>query len=61
MEGAYFVMNIFGGFLFHMLWEAKARYILGYFVLLLPLAAFGLNEILKKTDGLYRKRRGQEV
>lgn len=61
MEGAYFVMNLFGGFLFHMLWEAKARYILGYFVLLLPLAAFGLNEILKKADSLYRKKRGQEV
>ncbi len=47
---AYFVLNIFGGFLFHMIWEAQARYILGYFVLMLPLAAFGLNEILNKID-----------
>ena len=50
LEKAYFVLNIFGGFLFHMIWEAQARYVLGYFVLMLPLAAFGLNEILKKID-----------
>lgn len=50
LERSYFVLNIFGGFLFHMIWEAQARYILGYFVLMLPLAAFGLNEILKKID-----------
>lgn len=55
LERAYFVLNIFGGFLFHMIWEAQARYILGYFVLMLPLAAFGLNEILKKMDQ-YRKK-----
>lgn len=36
------MLNIFGGFLFHMLWEAQARYILGYFILLLPLTAYGL-------------------
>ena len=40
---AYFILNIFGGFLFHMLWEAQSRYILGYFVLMLPLAACGCN------------------
>ena len=46
LERAYFVLNIFGGFLFHMIWEAQARYILGYFVLMLPLAAWGLERIL---------------
>lgn len=50
LERAYFVLNIFGGFLFHMIWEAQARYILGYFVLMLPLAAFGLNKILLKIN-----------
>ena len=46
---AYFMLNIFDGFLFHMLWEAQARYILGYFVLLLPLAACGLYFPCDKT------------
>ena len=54
LEKAYFVLNIFGGFLFHMLWEAQSRYILGYFVLMLPLAAWGLDKIL---NGLSRVRR----
>lgn len=51
LENAYFVLNIFGGILFHMLWEAKSRYVMGYFVLMLPLAAYGcskLIELLKK-------------
>lgn len=50
---AYYILNIFGGFLFHMIWEAQSRYILGYFVLMLPLAACGCERLLawieKKT------------
>lgn len=38
------VITVFGGFLFHMIWEAKGRYILPYFVLMLPMAAGGLAE-----------------
>lgn len=38
---AYLMLNIFGGLLFHMIWEAKARYVLIYFVLMIPLAAWG--------------------
>ena len=49
---AYFALNIFGGFLFHMIWEAQSRYILGYFVLMLPLAACGCAELL---DGIEKK------
>ncbi len=46
---AYFMLNIFGGFLFHMLWEAQSRYILGYFVLMLPIAAAGLCAVFEKV------------
>ncbi len=60
VEIAYFVLNIFGGFLFHMLWEAQSRYILGYFVLMLPLAAFGFNGILKTMDKIFGRKRGKE-
>lgn len=42
---AYLILNIFGGFFFHMIWEAQSRYIIGYFVLLLPLAAFGCDRL----------------
>ena len=47
MPKAYFALNIFGGFLFHMIWEAQSRYILGYFVLMLPLAACGCERLLE--------------
>lgn len=59
LEKAYFVLNIFGGFLFHMIWEAQSRYILGYFVLMLPLAAFGLNKILNFIDNTLSRKDGK--
>ncbi len=39
------LLTIIGGFLFHMLWEAKGRYIMPYFVMMLPMAAVGLAEL----------------
>jgi hypothetical protein len=35
------LVAVFGGFLFHMLWEANARYIFLYEIMLLPYAAWG--------------------
>lgn len=35
-------LTVFGGGLYHMLFEAKALYILPYFLMLLPYAAYGL-------------------
>lgn len=37
------IIAVLGGFLFHMVWEANSRYILPYFLLLLPYAAQGLG------------------
>ena len=45
LERAYFALNIFGGFLFHMIWEAQSRYILGYYVMMLPIAAVGCRQV----------------
>ena len=59
-EKAYFVLNIFGGFLFHMIWEAQSRYILGYFVLMLPLAASGLYGMLSKTGQVIERKNIKE-
>lgn len=49
---AYFILNIFGGFLFHMIWEAQSRYVLGYFILMLPLAACGVSDLFWRLSGL---------
>lgn len=53
---AYYILNIFGGFLFHMLWEAQSRYILGYFVLMLPLAACGCHYLFNYINGKLQKK-----
>lgn len=37
-----------GGFLFHIIWEVKAIYVLQYYFILLPYTALGLNHILEK-------------
>lgn len=48
LSKAYLVLNIFGGIFFHMIWEAKARYVLVYFILMVPLAAWGFSKIEEK-------------
>lgn len=49
LENKLLLVVIFGGFLFHMIWEAKGRYILPYFVMMLPMAAIGLEEVSEKV------------
>lgn len=44
------IIAVFGGFLFHLIWEAKSQYILQYFILLLPLASFGIDHIFSKLE-----------
>ena len=46
LSQAFVLLCIFGGFLFHMIWEAQARYVLTYFVLSIPFAACGLYELM---------------
>ena len=36
---------IFGGYLFHLIWEAQARYALPYFVMMIPLAGIGIYQL----------------
>lgn len=42
------VIAVLGGFLFHMMWEANSRYILPYFLLLLPYSAMGLGTVAER-------------
>lgn len=39
------LIYIFGGFLFHILWEAKSSYVLCYYSCMLPLAAIGFENL----------------
>ena len=57
LEQSYLILNIFGGFLFHMIWEAQSRYVLGYSVLLLPLSAAGITVILDSVKKRKEKRK----
>ena len=34
-----------GGFLFHVMWEAKSRYIIPYIIVLIPVATICINKI----------------
>jgi len=44
-----FLLTIFiGGFLFHILWEAKSRYIIPYIVVLIPIASIQISKFKKK-------------
>jgi hypothetical protein len=50
-----FSLYFVGGFLFSILWEAKARYMLAYYVFLIPLAGAGLYHAAKAAkQGLQR-------
>lgn len=55
---AYFLLNIFGGFLFHMIWEAQSRYVMGYFILMLPLAGCGLYELILRQRKWFKLKKG---
>lgn len=48
LEGSFVLLCIFGGMLFHeAVWESKGRYVLPYYVLLVPFAAFGCVTLLR--------------
>ena len=54
---ALIVMMIFGGMLFHELWEASGRYVLRYYVLMLPLAGDGLRTMVRRCCDALNARR----
>ncbi len=49
---------IIGGMLFHLIWEAKSRYIFPYFILMLPMAAEGL---VRSADWARKRRTKDEA
>lgn len=57
---ALFPLILLGGFLYHLVFEGKSQYIIPYFIMMLPLAACGLQMILDKLD-LFAAKRGKTV
>ena len=45
---SFFVVTIIGGFLFHLLWEAKSQYSISYIALMVPLAVMGYEMFIRK-------------
>ena len=48
LEDYIFLVYIIGGFLFSIMWEAKARYILPYFICMIPYATIMLSILIDK-------------
>lgn len=44
-----------GGFLFHIIWEAKSRYIIPYVLVLIPVACAGFEEFIEKIKNKKEK------
>ncbi len=42
--------TVIGGFLFHMIWEAKGQYTLSYFVLLIPYSSIAVVQVIRWVD-----------
>lgn len=57
------ILMVIGGFLFHLLWETKAYYVLTFYILLLPYAANGLQigfeKIKKQCYNLSERKKVQ--
>ena len=49
-------MIIIGGFIFHIMWEAKSQYVIQYFIFAIPYAAAGFEEILNRSKAYIQKR-----
>ena len=45
--GIFLPMLFIGGFVFHLIWETKAIYVLQYYFLVLPFAGYGLYKIME--------------
>ena len=51
------IITFLGGFFFHILWEAKSRFILVYFILLIPYGAAGyvlaIEQLKKRVESAF--------
>lgn len=52
-----FGLAVVGGMLFHLFWEAKAQYVLPYFLLILPYSAAGYSEMISRIYAVWEERK----
>lgn len=53
-------VTMIGGFFFSIMWEAKARYIFPYYVMMYPLAAVGYWQAIAQVKALLNRKRKRE-
>ena len=46
----------FGGFVFHMFWEAKSEYVLPYFLMLFPYSVRGIGLLVNRLSCVFQKK-----
>lgn len=51
-----FAIIFIGGFLFHIVWEAKCQYTVTYFVLLIPYSVIGYRKVCENLVNFYNNR-----
>ena len=52
---SFFILSFIGGFMFHLMWEAKTQYSVTYTVLLIPCVVMGLESFVKKINSFGRE------
>ena len=57
LEQLFFALIILGGFFFHVMWEAKTRYVMVYALLLIPYAALGCDWIMYSLNAKFSIRK----
>ena len=55
------ILTFIGGFIFQTIWEAKSRYILYYYVLLILCSTAGIEEIVQWGKTIIKRRRKEDV
>lgn len=50
-----------GGFFFHVLWEAKSRYIIPYYIILIPIASVGITALINRAVDISRNKLNRKV
>lgn len=50
-------LTFLGGFIFHIIWETKAIYVIQYFYIMLPFSAYGLYRLFKIIDEKIKQTR----
>ncbi len=53
----FWVLFIFGGMLFHEIWEGQGRYVIRYTVCFLPLASYGIAILLRRIEQIANARK----